>query len=253
MITVYYRKVFPLEEENTFVESLLKKTDKRRLEKFYQTKNKNVQMRHLSAGCLLHEALCENLGISSECAPAFDIRCMEGGKPYLAGKEDVHFNISHSGDYVCVAVGDAPVGVDIQEKLAGRRVLCTGNAGQAFVSCEREQKIAERFFSSADKAKLSLCGEAEYRDLFFKMWSIKESYIKLTGEGMSRGLSGFEIDWQEHKIWERESGRFTAAFWESEEIPGYSLCVCAYLPKQSASVTETSSHIIWKKMPYLAC
>lgn len=35
------------------------------------------------------------------------------GKPYLLNYPDVHFNISHSGEYVACAVADSPVGVDI--------------------------------------------------------------------------------------------------------------------------------------------
>lgn len=36
------------------------------------------------------------------------------GKPQLADSE-LHFNQSHSGDYLCLAVHNAPIGVDIQQ------------------------------------------------------------------------------------------------------------------------------------------
>ena len=39
----------------------------------------------------------------------------EHGKPYLSDYSDVHFNISHSGEYVVCSVSDKPVGVDIQK------------------------------------------------------------------------------------------------------------------------------------------
>lgn len=225
MITVYYRKVFPSQEENTFVESQMKKMDRGRMERFLQTENKNVQMQHLSAGALLYDVLCEKLGLSPESTPPFAIEYKEGGKPYLAERPDVHFNISHSGDYVCVAVGDEPVGVDIQEKGTKRKELCDAEPDGDY---DRERKVAERFFTPADKAMLSACGRAEYRDLFFRMWSIKESYVKLTGEGMSQGLSGFEIDWQAHKILNGINREPIACFWEWNGLLNYSLCVCTY-------------------------
>lgn len=51
------------------------------------------------------------------------------GKPYLPGGP--HFNLSHSGDWLCLAFHHAPVGVDIQQERPGlrlealaRRIMC---------------------------------------------------------------------------------------------------------------------------------
>lgn len=38
----------------------------------------------------------------------------ETGKPYLRLHPELSFNISHSGDWIACALGDAPVGLDIQ-------------------------------------------------------------------------------------------------------------------------------------------
>lgn len=54
----------------------------------------------------------------------------EHGKPYLPGCE-LHFNISHSGDLLCIAFHHTPIGIDVQQirpaqatpRLA-RRIMC---------------------------------------------------------------------------------------------------------------------------------
>lgn len=58
----------------------------------------------------VHSILCNYVG-----APV--ITRDGNGKPQLAGDE-VHFNVSHSGELAVVAVSDAPVGVDIEQQRA---------------------------------------------------------------------------------------------------------------------------------------
>ena len=68
-------------------------------------------------------------------------------KPVLRNAKGLYFNISHSGDYVALALSDKEVGCDIQEirpynpRVAGRNY------------CKRETEIIE---SSNNKMKFSL-------------------------------------------------------------------------------------------------
>ena len=39
----------------------------------------------------------------------------KNGKPYFDSKPDIHFSISHSGDYAMCAFSDNPIGADIQK------------------------------------------------------------------------------------------------------------------------------------------
>ena len=220
MIQVYYTEVFPFLEENTFF-SHLNKIEEERRKKILKNNNEKVRLRSLSAGCLLHDVLCRKLGISPENSQPFDIAYEEGGKPYLVKYPKLHFNLSHSGDYVCCAVGDVPVGVDIQKLV------------------EIREGVAGRFFTDEDNERLAKCTEKEREKLFFRMWSIKESYIKLTGKGLSGGLDHFEIDWQRKGILERnvQDAKKEKDFWESidvaayfeewDQLDQYCFCVCA--------------------------
>lgn len=238
MITVYYSRVSPFLEEDAFLNIRmdcgaccpllqLQKVSSDRREKILRMRNEAAKLRSLAAGNLLHYALCEKLGLSFEHTKPFSIGYGEKGKPYLTEYPGIHFNLSHSGDYVCCAVGDMPVGVDIQEKV------------------KVHEKLAERFFTPADQRMLSECGEEERQALFFRMWSIKESYLKLTGEGLSGGLAEFEILWEEKKIVQRpvrQNGKSgngmktaDAYFEEFFQLKEYSFCVCTGYPMGQVS------------------
>ncbi len=82
-------------------------------------------------------------------------------KPFLANCP-YQFNLSHSGDYLVLAVGDVPIGVDI-EKITRVR-----------------PKVMERYFSDSEKEKVA----KEGADAFYEIWTKKESYIKYTGNGL---------------------------------------------------------------------
>ena len=78
------------------------------------------------------------------------------GKPYFPERADVHFSLSHSGGHLLCALGEAPVGCDIQV----RRALRPGTA----------EKLAD---------------ERERREFdFFELWCLRESLFKLCGASL---------------------------------------------------------------------
>ena len=88
------------------------------------------------------------------------------GKPYLPEHPDIHFNLSHSGNWVVLAVGDHEVGVDLER--TDRNVDRTA--------------LAKRHFTPEELAS----GED-----FFAIWTAKESYLKYLGVGLTEDLRGF--------------------------------------------------------------
>lgn len=222
MINVYYKKVSPFWKEDTFW-SQWNRIEERRKEKILRLSNNKEKARSLSAGSLLHYALCMELDLQPDTAGAFSVEYEGGGKPFLTDYPETYFNLSHSGDYVVCGVGREPLGVDIQKHTVIRK------------------GIADRFFTSEDNRRLSDCKGKEREELFFRMWSIKESYIKLTGRGMSKGLDSFEIDWKQRAIFEGEETNLGAFFEENSCLPGYSLCVCCKTSGQTVTWKELSS------------
>ncbi len=91
------------------------------------------------------------------------------GKPYLAGHLEIHFNISHSGGYGVCAISSMPCGVDIQEKRA-----------------VRSQRMIERTMNAQEQRQI-LEAEDSTKE-FIKLWTYKESCIKLSGEGLRQDM-----------------------------------------------------------------
>lgn len=87
-------------------------------------------------------------------------------KPFLIHEADIHFNLSHSGCYAVCAVASVPVGVDVE------------------VVCDHGRAVARRCFRPHELAWLD--GQSDRSVAFTRLWVRKESYIKLTGTGLSR-------------------------------------------------------------------
>lgn len=85
----------------------------------------------------------------------------EHGKPHAKG---LHFNISHSGDSVCLAFHHAPIGIDIQQ----RRPL------------PAMDKLAPRIMCAAQLERYRRADTPE--DVFFTCWCVAEALIKLHGD-----------------------------------------------------------------------
>lgn len=100
------------------------------------------------------------------------------GKPYLIGIGDkfVNFNVSHQGDYVVLAGNTKKnIGIDVMkiEPPANKNI-------QEFF------RIMNRQFSSFEWAKIrSYSSELEQVASFYRMWCLKESYVKNIGLGIT--------------------------------------------------------------------
>lgn len=96
-----------------------------------------------------------------------------GGKPYLchdAYKSDITFNYSHSGECVVLAIAkNNPIGVDV-EKID---VIAEIGAISKMIMSEAEY---HQFYRADEKRKLQI---------FYRLWSRKESVVKGLGAGLS--------------------------------------------------------------------
>ena len=146
----------------------------------------------LGAGLLLAYAL-RHVGASN-----LSLRRLPNGKPALDACPDIHFNLSHSGTLAVCAVSDQPVGVDVE-------VLQSAAPGvEAKCFQPREREWIHRS-DDPDRA-------------FTRLWTRKESYLKLLGTGILCSLDSFcvlpEKDIQNHIV-----------FSETERI-NCLICVC---------------------------
>lgn len=104
----------------------------------------------------------------------------EKGKPFLKNANSLQFNISHSADRLLVAIAnDDEVGVDI-ERCAPINAL----------------ELAERFFNPQEYQQLLRIEISQQLTYFYRLWTLKEAFIKAIGEGLSFGLDQFIVDMQ---------------------------------------------------------
>jgi len=86
------------------------------------------------------------------------------------------FNISHTRGFVACALAHEDVGVDVE--AADRPI---------------ELEIADRFFAPEEVGVLNALPAAQRQSAFFRFWTLKEAFIKATGEGLHRPLDSFSF------------------------------------------------------------
>lgn len=150
-------------DEQTF-HFLLPFVEKEKQERLATFKFKKDRDLMLVGGLLAKHAIATVFGIDFS---SIQIAIGEHGKPYVSNLPHIHFNISHSGDWVICAVYDKAVGVDIQKMK-----------DTDFAS------IAKRAFTKEEQDTFNKASKEDVKTQFYKIWTAKESYIKLLGTGL---------------------------------------------------------------------
>ncbi len=197
----------PKEGEEQYFE-LLESLFPERREKVKRCRNVEKQRQSLGAGLLLQKVLQKH-GIATQ-----GISQNSYGKPEVLG---LCFNLSHSKDFVICAVSSKDVGCDVE-----------------YVR-QAPEKVGERYFGEREKAFLKK-EQSEYDEVFFRLWTIKESYMKMTGEGMRLPLSAFEVCFDNGVRIVRDQN-IQPCFVHELDVQGYHIAVCAK--------EEEISDIIW--------
>ena len=97
----------------------------------------------------------------------------EFGKPMLTNSNGIHFNVSHSGEMIVAAFDKMNVGIDVEQ------------VGDIDLS------LSANYFSPEEH--FEIINFKNPQDKFFEYWTLKESYIKFTGRGLSEHLDSFKI------------------------------------------------------------
>lgn len=158
----------------------------------------------MGAGLLLDRGLAE-YGLREA-----QVRIAQGenGKPYLPDYPEIHYNLSHSGNMALAVFAGTEIGCDIEQLQAANI------------------KLAKRFFCPREYEQIAEL-EGERRDYAFcRFWTLKESFLKVTGMGMKLPLDSFEFrlpgegqgisfhqsyDWHQYEFTEYDFGRCHAA------------------------------------------
>lgn len=131
-----------------------------RREQVLRFKHEQGRSECAAAYLLLCEGLRELYGITEP--PLFDYG--EHGKPFIVGRPDIHFNLSHCREAAICAINSIPVGVDIETIRPNKDTLA-------------------RYTMNDDE--LRQIAQAERPDVAFtRLWTMKEAVLKLSGHGI---------------------------------------------------------------------
>lgn len=207
MIYTYYADVRCLANRTLFLEKC-KLLSPYRQQKVALLKHEKDKCRSLAAGLLLNHAL-ESCGLQEKSA---EYEIGEWGKPVFKYHPDINFSLSHSGDYAICTIGDSPLGNDIEQRKEGRL------------------KVADRFFAEEELDWLyDTEEETEREQRMFRLWTMKESFLKATGRGMSLSLKDFSVHVEASSGRARVRHSFDGNYYslrEYQEIEGYCTAVC---------------------------
>lgn len=124
------------------------------------------------------------------------------GKPSVVGIENApSFNLSNTdGMVVCAVARGGQVGVDAET-----------------VAASAPLEVAEHVFAETECSELAALEPELQRDRFFELWTLKESYLKARGVGLSGSLKTFWFSFSQgtdptfHSVDETEEGRWQFA------------------------------------------
>lgn len=130
-------------------------------------------------------------------------------KPYLPQHPDIHLNLSHSGTIALAAFGGRELGCDVE------RVR------------KADYKVSGRFFAEGEKRYLESIEDPEEKNTaFYRLWTLKESYMKTTGDGVRLPLNEFCIHLEDPEhLYAEAGGRLPCQFWEYS-LPEYRIALC---------------------------
>jgi len=111
-----------------------------------------------------------------------DFRLLEHGKPIVAAPMTCRraFNVAHTHGMVVCGLGqpDQWLGVDVE-----------------WMDRRTDPALARRYFAPAEIDQLDATkSETEHRELFLKLWTLKEAFIKAIGTGLYTPLDRFAFE-----------------------------------------------------------
>lgn len=168
-----------------------------RIQKYLKPEDRK---RSFGAGLLLKRVLPLH-GVMPE-----EIHIGADGKPKVEG---AFFNLSHSGNIVVCAVAGNEVGCDVEKVV------------------KTPEGVAERFFHQDEMAYIKESVGQERDERFFRIWTMKESYIKMTGEGMRLSFDRFVFLIGSEEVKVCRDGKILSCHIMEYHIPGYKVSVCS--------------------------
>lgn len=168
IFAVNIRKIeeFNLNHMLTFV-------SKNRIDKVNKFLRYEDKVRSLIAEILIRVIVHEELGIRNS---QIKFSTNSFGKLFLNNCKDFYFNISHSNDWIVCISANCHVGIDI-EKIEPIDYL----------------SISKNYFTNKEYEYISQSSCNQQLENFYRIWTLKESYVKALGYGLNLDTRSFSI------------------------------------------------------------
>lgn len=162
--------------------------------------------RSICAEAIMRYYLIKTLGINNS---EIEIGYNDYGKPFLKNIQ-LYFNLSHSNKWVVCGWSNNEIGVDI-EKIDKTNI-----------------DIAKSLFCEAEYNYIKSGEEYEQCKKFIQIWTLKESYIKYIGKGLTIPLNSFCIKKNADNFIVESDGNKERVFLKQVEFSdGYYLTECS--------------------------
>ena len=142
------------------------------------------RLEHRLGRRLLIRGLAELYSVSADEDRIGDMLSVpDSGKPYLSGYPEIRFNITHCAGLAACAFDSEEVGVDAEMPGYFPEILI------------------KRALSPAEKQLLSERGITEdlRNEWFYRLWTLKEAYVKRSGIGVDTDLTAFGFSFSENE------------------------------------------------------
>jgi 4'-phosphopantetheinyl transferase len=171
---------------------------------------------YIAAHALLRATLSRMAGIG---AADLRFRTAKSGKPALDPAQalpDLHFSLSHTRGLAACAVGRPhALGIDAEAWRAPAPI-----------------ELAARYFAPAEARLVAEQAPAERPSTFYRLWTLKEAYLKATGHGLAAPLDSFALSLDPVAI--AVATPDSAAPWHFAEFrpgPAHSLALAVQSPR----------------------
>lgn len=205
-------KIYVADVTNAELKYLEEHVSEGRIDRSRKYKAEIDRRRSLGVEALLNRALQE---VDPSLSVPVQLEADKHGKPHLVTLSNrtendeprqIEFSLSHSGSYAACVLAPVPVGIDIEKHK-------NDNAG-----------VARRFFTRSE------CEDITDDERFYHYWTLKESFLKAVGQGLSLPMNSFYVtlnpkDGSAVYTHQVNDHAYFGKYYEIET--GYSLAVCA--------------------------
>ncbi len=171
--------------------ALMNNKERHRYHRFHFEKDRH---RHLVTRALIKTSLSQ---YQPHIPPqAWQFNHNDFGKPSISTPipQSIEFNISHSKEFIVIAIAQgSAIGVDI-ECITQRNNI---------------EGLIDRCFNTDEKTYILANDQAYLQERFFQLWTLKESYIKAYGKGLSINLKDIHFKIHDDKVTIGFSGKHT--------------------------------------------